>query len=382
MRVQSFEVVGLFGNPTPISGTMNADLNLVTGRNGSGKTSVLKLIWFTISGNILLALKEVEFRRFTLETDVYKIVIHRLSRNTCKVEYVNGSENYVFEDEHDVDGEFIMNAEDPANERLRDIGSSVFFPTFRRIEGGFGLTESRQTPGWNLPILGSAPKNPVESGLQELSKTLSHKRHTFVTSISTVDVATILLQKFTELSDRYNKIQQDTSQSVINTIKLYESDEDDLLSVRETADEVIANIKQLIEGLDNQREDVMRPLEAVRELVQRLIGKVGIKFGTRLSFGDAANAINSELLSAGEKQMLSFICYNAFYSDSIILIDEPELSLHVDWQRQLFSILMEQQSTNQFIVSTHSPFIYNKYPDCEIVIDEDRGNQDQEIELA
>jgi predicted ATP-dependent endonuclease of OLD family len=71
--------------------------------------------------------------------------------------------------------------------------------------------------------------------------------------------------------------------------------------------------------------------------------------------------------------MLSFICYNAFNDDCIVLIEEPELSLHVDWQRQLFPTLMSQKTSNQFIVATHSPFIYSKYPDKEIIIDPDRG---------
>jgi predicted ATPase len=95
---------------------------------------------------------------------------------------------------------------------------------------------------------------------------------------------------------------------------------------------------------------------------------------SRISFGDAANAVTSEALSAGEKQMLSFICYNAFYRDSIIFIDEPELSLHVDWQRQLFPILQDQGTSNQFVVATHSPFIYSKYPDKEISLNIDRGD--------
>ena len=50
------------------------------------------------------------------------------------------------------------------------------------------------------------------------------------------------------------------------------------------------------------------------------------------------------------------------------------LSLHVDWQRQLFSILQNQRTSNQFIVATHSPFIYSKYPDKEILLSTDRGD--------
>jgi predicted ATPase len=74
--------------------------------------------------------------------------------------------------------------------------------------------------------------------------------------------------------------------------------------------------------------------------------------------------------------MLSFIAYNAFYRDAVFFIDEPELSLHVDWQRQLFSILLSQQTSNQFVIATHSPFIYSKYPDKELLIDPSRGDEE------
>jgi predicted ATPase len=107
--------------------------------------------------------------------------------------------------------------------------------------------------------------------------------------------------------------------------------------------------------------------------VQSLFIHKGIKIG-QLSFGEAAESINSEALSAGEKQMLSFISYNGLARNSIIFIDEPELSLHVDWQRSLFGILQRQQVSNQFIIATHSPFIYSKFPEKEILLDVDRGD--------
>ena len=88
--------------------------------------------------------------------------------------------------------------------------------------------------------------------------------------------------------------------------------------------------------MEGTRAKIMAPMDAVRVTVERLIRHTGITIDSRLNFGDAANAVNSDLLSAGEKQMLSFICYNAFYGNCIVLIDEPELSLHVDWQHQLF----------------------------------------------
>jgi predicted ATPase len=136
----------------------------------------------------------------------------------------------------------------------------------------------------------------------------------------------------------------------------------------ETATAIVGEVRARIENMEKQRLLLMSPIEEVKALVERLFRHTGIRFGQRMSFGDAAKAVSSDQLSAGEKQMLSFVCYNAFSKDSIIFIDEPELSLHADWQRQLFSILQRQQSTNQFIIATHSPFIYSKYPDKEFEV--------------
>ncbi|KOR09775.1 hypothetical protein ABW55_16105, partial [Acinetobacter sp. C15] len=81
-------------------------------------------------------------------------------------------------------------------------------------------------------------------------------------------------------------------------------------------------------------------------------------------------------LSAGEKQILTLISYNSFIDNTIFFIDEPEISLHADWQRILFRILMKQNPTNQFIITTQSPFIYSKYPKNEVCVDptSDRGD--------
>jgi predicted ATP-dependent endonuclease of OLD family len=104
----------------------------------------------------------------------------------------------------------------------------------------------------------------------------------------------------------------------------------------------------------------------------------GIKIASHITLGQAAETIASDLLSSGEQHMLSFLCYNIFSGNCCIFIDEPELSLHVDWQRILFPLLLRQSSTNQFIVATHSPFIYAKYPDKELVLSSDRGSNDVE----
>lgn len=374
MKLRRVEVSGLLNRPGVIKTDFHEDLNILTGRNGSGKTSILKLIWYVMSGNILLALREVPFNYVTIETDEYELTVHRINNLTCKIELEEyGDPKCLFEDEEDSDGDVIVTAESQAEPLIVDHGSSVFFPTFRRIEGGFGLTARRGRPS-TLSTLGAArPKSEIEEALSNISKRLSNGTHVFVSAISTADIVGLLLTRYANLSTGYNKLQQDVSEQIISRIRDYRSDSGDTNEV-EAANAVIDQIKNRIEDMEIQREIIMSPLEEVSSLVGSLFKHIGIDIGAPLRFGDAANAVNSELLSAGEKQMLSFICYNSFNDNSIVFIDEPELSLHVDWQRQLFPILMKQKASNQFIIATHSPFIYSKFPDKEISIDLDRGD--------
>jgi predicted ATP-binding protein involved in virulence len=365
MKILSFEVVGLFGLEDTHKLHFNPDMNIITGRNGSGKTTVLKLLWYIMSGNILHALREVSFKKATLETSEYTCTVHRIEYHTCRVSWSSGGKEVVFEDEFDEDGDVILNAEDKANSVISEIGSTVFLPTFRRIEGGFTLNARANAL--------SRSKGDIEESLIALSKRLSNGNHVFVASLSTIDIVSLIVRQYTDLSEKYNQLQQKTSQEVIEKIKAFKSDTTDSNQL-DAATRTLDEIRQQIESMEGSRETIMKPLEAVRILAMKLFKHAGIKLGRTLSFGDAASAVNSDSLSAGEKQMLSFISYNAFYQDAVMIIDEPELSLHVDWQRQLFPTLMSQQATNQFVIATHSPFIYSKYPDKEIQLDTDRGD--------
>jgi predicted ATPase len=373
MKIISFEVVGLFDRSN-VSAMLNADLNILTGKNGAGKTTILKLLWYVVSGNIELALDEIPFKKLTLVTDLYSIIIHAINRNTCKIELTYNGEVYEFEDVFNHDEESFSSAEDQANPILIGTGSSIFFPTFRRIEGGFTLAAKRTVSG---VVSSRAVKNDVEIALAALSNKISNGQHRFISAMSTSDVVNLVLRQYSDLSEQSNELQQQMSQGIIETIKEYKTDRpngDKIIA----AENILDEIRSRMEKVDKEREKIMTPIDEVKKLVAKLFQHSGINLNNRLSFGEAANSINSDALSAGEKQMLSFICYNAFYEDCIIFIDEPELSLHVDWQRQLFPILQRQQSSNQFIIATHSPFIYSKYPDKEVSIDPNRGDQGAE----
>ena len=85
-------------------------------------------------------------------------------------------------------------------------------------------------------------------------------------------------------------------------------------------------------------------------------------------------SIPIDRLSSGEKHNLIMFYELIFESemDSLILIDEPEISLHVYWQRQFIDELNEICSLKglQSIVATHSPDIVGNYFDCMVDLED------------
>jgi len=72
--------------------------------------------------------------------------------------------------------------------------------------------------------------------------------------------------------------------------------------------------------------------------------------------------ITIDKLSSGEQQLyarvVSLMILNPH--NSIILIDEPEIALHPKWQIEIMKIYANIGKNNQFIVTTHSPFIISQ----------------------
>lgn len=83
--------------------------------------------------------------------------------------------------------------------------------------------------------------------------------------------------------------------------------------------------------------------------------------------------IGFDLLSSGEKQIVSMLS-EVFLDpekDFIFLIDEPELSLSIFWQKMLIPDIMESGRCSLLFAVTHSPYIFdNKYDNCAIGMNE------------
>ena len=391
--IQSLEVKGLNNRD---DGNFNLhfheDLNIFTGANGSGKTTLLKLIWCLISGHLEQIFPEIPFHHLLIETDSFSLTLSRSKPD--KVEF-----SWEFPEEKKQQQTMTIDSEtgtidrkdvdkiDELEKRIaRTMKSSLFFPTFRRIEGGFSKIP-RNTDDSAVRFLGSAAEM-LQVSISRFSSEVSTNEHKFIASISTEDIGELLTQKYADIYEEISALQSQLLDDISKKIQ-DASDSGNVPETPQDAPAVLDDIKQV-----NEKRDLLRkPFSVLSELTQNILQYRAIHVTNRLALGEetdsvtlgekanegtleeAKEAISSDKLSAGEKQMLSFLCYNAFSKNTAIFIDEPELSLHVDWQRLLLPTLLEQATNNQFFIATHSPFIYTMYPDKEFLLGDIQGNQ-------
>lgn len=391
MKLKRVSIKGL-NNKVDCDWDFHDDINVVTGMNGSGKTTFLKIIWYCISGNIERLISDISFESFELETSYFSVSLTYKYKNDINkfIEWTYVDNNVKQSGLIDDTGEY-----NPANIGIEGLklliignkASSLFFPTFRRIEEAYSMINPRSVgrsanmakpfssifPITNNILQAERDRDitSIKDELEKLSNHLSIDNHKFICSISTHDIAQLLKSRHAEISEKINEYSLELNKSLINKI---ESIKSDIHNNKEESLDVLSKLQQEAENVNNRQDELLQPFTVLSNLVINILKyKEGIKLDGFNIGGGTFNAIDSRLLSAGEQQMLSFLCYNTFYEDSVIFIDEPELSLHVDWQRRLFSNLMNQQSSNQFIVATHSPCIYAKYPDKEIILSEEKG---------
>ena len=368
--IRNLEVKGL-NNRVDGTWKFNEDLNIITGRNGSGKTTLLKLIWYLISGNLEQIISDIPFQSVSIETESFFLA-------ATKVTLDRGELYCRFTNESIIDGPFEIPSQTRGDyERLHQFSQriaqtmhgSLFFPSFRRIEGGYARFSRDPAPDDFIRQrwleYGDGSTELLRGALSGLSTEVSAFNHKFVTSISTYDIADLLTERYADVSSKTNEVHAKLSKEITEEISETKYNDD--------ARSVLENIQKQVNQATEESELLLRPFSVLEEQICDMFEHKGIHITAGITFGDAKKAIQSDKLSAGEKQLLSFLCYNTFSENTVIFIDEPELSLHVDWQRLLLPTLLEQEKGNQYFIATHTPFIYANYPEKEFLLENDCG---------
>jgi predicted ATPase len=88
-------------------------------------------------------------------------------------------------------------------------------------------------------------------------------------------------------------------------------------------------------------------------------GKKIVRTENEIRFTQIGEILVPYQLSSGEKQMLA-ILLTVLVEDNqpyVLFMDEPEVSLHIEWQKRLIDLCIELNPNVQIILTTHSPAV-------------------------
>ncbi len=177
-------------------------------------------------------------------------------------------------------------------------------------------------------------------------------------------------QKIDEIISEINNL--NTYRSLLSYVGIIDKQDDDFIS--KSLNTIVDNptalsILDLYISDNKQKLDVFRDTAKKLKILLEIINKrfkhkklsIDKQEGFKVKSNYEDRDINVEKLSSGEQNEL-IIFYTLLFKtnrNDIVLIDEPEISLHIAWQQQLIDDLREiaNETGVSLLISTHSPDI-------------------------
>jgi ABC-type glutathione transport system ATPase component len=123
---------------------------------------------------------------------------------------------------------------------------------------------------------------------------------------------------------------------------------------------------RIIEQLQAGNMDAAQQLSEKKKRFQDIVDELFVETGKRIirteneiRFTQIGEQLMPYQLSSGEKQML-IILLTVLVEDNlpyVLFMDEPEVSLHIEWQKRLIDLCLELNPNIQIILTTHSPAV-------------------------
>ena len=271
MKITKIEVKNLWGND--INWNLNNDVNILVGKNGSGKSTILRMLNETISSKKDI---ELNYRIFDpIDEIIIELENDNIIRANSEERKISGIENF------------------------SNINIS-YIDTFDTVEHSF-----------------------------DVSQTL---------------LDNILIGK-NGLREKFILYQRNLSKSVENIFTHNENNPD-------------KDKFEKIEKLYLAKNTFLKQINDFMSETNKIFDEENFNFIKK----DISNPIEVTNLSSGEKQLL-IILLTVLLQDQkpyILILDEPEISMHIDWQRKLINKIIELNPNCQIIIATHSPTIFYK----------------------
>ena len=119
-------------------------------------------------------------------------------------------------------------------------------------------------------------------------------------------------------------------------------------------------IEQLQAGNADAAQQLSQAKTRFQDIVDELFEETGkkiVRTENEIRFSQIGETLVPYQLSSGEKQVLA-ILLTVLVEDQlpyVLFMDEPEVSLHIEWQKRLIDLVVEMNPNVQIILTTHSP---------------------------
>jgi energy-coupling factor transporter ATP-binding protein EcfA2 len=407
--VVSFEICGLNGREVPLSCRLNRHVNIFFGPNGSGKTSILKILHSAMRNepsfisniaytSAVITIHSVTYKRnfsFSYIKPEEVVPSGSASAESEAVRFVRTDDRPMKVVSRGVQNPDRWTRSPELPKEIPERWRHSYLPTSRlymQSQPAMNYFDMswRPVPG---PEGGAAAEDALDrtfaTALQSLWSTRYGDILGKVGGIQQDALQSILLDVLIPASEtpiRRNAAGKEDNAPIFDADKAFERMSSFLkrqsnrriqhalgskehFAERYNTDTKLRQIVTRIDAVEAKIEQEMNPIQQLSALVRRLFLK-----GKTLSFEgpqiavetDTNSNIGLERLSSGEKHLLQILIAALGAQENTMLIDEPELSMHIDWQRELVKNVHLLNPNCQLIFATHSPEIMADVSDANI----------------
>ena len=318
MHINNIKIEKLWGSKT-LNWKLNPEVSILSGINGSGKSTVLRALAALLQGKPLLPPYDERLRRISISMEDEMELTLEISKN-IKEETPATDNDTLYED-----AEIRVISKDGEENNSLD-ALVVSKQRLSARKKGQSLKAKDIFPVKQANFVSTFDSIPPEE--KDPAKLLSYL---VSASVSELDR---FLDKVVE---RYKSYQIELSNKMVNQMAHKDFDSSAVKELFGTKNKFMDKIDSLFKDSGKKINRSKGELEFIFE-------------------SDGESHPYSQL-SAGEKQVL-LILLTVFMQggeEAILIMDEPEISLHIDWQKRLLADILDLNPKCQVIVSTHSP---------------------------
>jgi predicted ATPase len=412
-RIDVEDLLGKFSYELEATDPTTLDLGrlmILYGDNGTGKTTILRSLFHLLSGSVggghKTALAHTQFKRIAVTfTNGLQISAQRETSDTgpfsIRIQHIDGTEDTIA---------LVLDEARDAITPPNNPGIKAFLERMNSSidQDIYYIDDSRQLFSDNLPPISASlrrrqtaisnreleegPLDPRSRSEWEIIETLDRAaywlrqqvvrasnvanqntnaiytdvvRRIAIPSIfgdqpiPTLAVARERLLSIGESNDRYQKFElvpQLDTQAILQAVDSVPSDREPafislLVTFLDSLESRILAVSSLYDALDSY-------VEALNSFYRDKTVEVSMSHGIEIHNTSDGEKVNPGWLSSGERQLLLILTNSMFAHErpGIFLIDEPELSLNMKWQRRLVEALLSttRGTTTQFVLASHS----------------------------